>query len=167
MPILLALIIIAILIALTFARLRKERERAGIAGWVRDQDLDGKGRRFYFNNRIGIGCKPDVRENRRIIEYKSSFASSHPYPADVMQLAGEMIATGVEDAELRYGNGRKFSFMWDGLEVKRAIQKVQQIIGRMQFHLKHNIVPEGTPTPRRCAGCSFGKACDQSAVRAR
>lgn len=162
MPILLALIIIAILIALTFARLRKERGLAGITGWVRDQDLDGKGKRYYFNRRFGIGCKPDIRENGRIIEYKSAFAGSHPYPADVMQLAGEMVATGVENAELRYGNGREFSFTSDSPEIKEAIKKVQKIVGRMRTHLKRNVMPEGSPSLKRCARCSFGKECDQS-----
>ncbi len=163
MPIFLTLTIITILIALTSARLSRERSRAGIAGWLRDQDLDGNGRRYYFNRQIGIGCKPDISENGRIIEYKSASAGSFPYPADVMQLAGEMIATGVENAELRYGNGRTYSFAAQSPEMKEAVQKVRQIVGRMRHHLKHNIMPEGTPTPKRCARCSFGKECDQSA----
>ncbi len=162
MPLLLTLIIIAILIALTSFRLSKERGRAGIAGWIRDQDLDGNGRRYYFNSRIGIGCKPDIKENRKIIEYKSSSAGRNPYPADIMQLAGEMIAAGAEEAELRYGNGRAYPFASNSPETQEAIRKVQQIVGRMQSHLKHNIMPEGTPTPKRCARCSFGKECDQS-----
>ncbi len=164
MPVLLvALIIFAILTALTFARLRKERRRAGIAGWIRDQDLDGRGRRYYINRQTDIGCKPDIRENDRIIEYKSASAGSHPYPSDVIQLAGEMIAAGMDGAELRYGNDRIFSFASMDPEMKKAVQKVHQIVGRMQFHLKHNIVPEGTPTSKRCARCSFGNECDQSA----
>ncbi len=163
MPILLALIIIAILIALTSVRLNRERGRAGITGWIRDQDLDGKGMRYYFDILSGIGCKPDIRENRRVIEYKSSSADNRPYPADVMQVAGEIIATGVEDAELRYGNGRTYSFASKSPEVKEAVQKVRQIVSRMQSHPKHNIMPEGTPTPKRCARYTFGKECDQSA----
>jgi CRISPR/Cas system-associated exonuclease Cas4 (RecB family) len=163
MPILLTLIVIAILIALTSSRLSKERGSVGIAGWIRDQDLDGHGRRYYFNRRFGIGCKPDIKESRRIIEYKSASAGSSPYPADLMQLAGEMIATGVDEAELRYGNGRTYPFDSNSPEMKEAMQNVQQIVGQMQFHLKHNIMPKGTPTPKRCARCSFGKECDQSA----
>jgi hypothetical protein len=163
MPILLALIIIAILIALTFTRLRKERGRAGIVGWIRDQDLDGKGKQYYYNQRFGIGCKPDIRENGRIIEYKSALAGSHPYPSDVMQLAGEMIATGLERAELRYGNGREFTYTSNSPEIKEAIKKVRQIVGRMQTHLANNVMPEGSPSPKRCARCSFSRECDQSA----
>jgi hypothetical protein len=163
MPVLLALIIIAILITLTFARLRRERGCAGIVGWIRGQDLDGKGRRYYFNKRFGIGCKPDIRESGRIIEYKSASAGSHPYPSDVMQVAGEMIATGVEDAELRYGNGREFSFTSNSPEIKEAIKRMQQIVGRMQTHLANNVMPEGSPSPKKCARCSFSQECNQSA----
>ncbi len=144
MPILLALIIIAILFALSFGRLSKERGRAGITGWIKDQDLDGKGRFYYFNRQVGIGCKPDIRENRRIIEYKSASAGDRPYPADVMQAAGELIATGMEEAELRYGNGRKFSFTLNSPEIEEAIKKVGQIVRQMRDHLEHNIVPEET-----------------------
>ncbi len=166
MPLLLILIVVAILIALTSARLTKERERAGITGWIKDQDLDGKGKYYYFDRRAGIGCKPDIRENRRIIEYKSASAGNRPYPADVMQAAGEMIATGAEEAELRYGNGCKFLFTFSSPEMKEAIKKVGQIVKRMQAHLEHNIVPQGSPTPKRCARCSFGNECDQSALKA-
>ncbi len=162
MPVLLALIIMAILIALTFARLRRERGCAGIAGWVRNQDLDGKGQRYYFNRRFGVGCKPDIRENGRIIEYKSSSAGNHPYHSDVMQLAGEMIATGMDDAELRYGNGRSFSYTSKSPEIKVAINSVRQIVERMQAHLANNVIPEGSPSPKRCATCSFSHECDQS-----
>ncbi len=165
MPLLLTLIIVAILIALTSAQLTKERGRAGIAGWIKDQDLDGKGKYYYFDRRAGIGCKPDIRESRRIIEYKSASAGDRPYPADVMQAAGEMIATGAEEAELRYGNGRSFSFPLKSPEMKKAVQKVHQIASRMQFYLKHNVMPEGNPTPKRCARCSFGNECDQSALK--
>ena len=163
MPLLLTLIIIAILIALTSFRLSKERGRAGIAGWIRNQDLDGKGEWYYYNRHLGIVCKPDIMENHRIIEYKSSSAGDLPYTADFMQVAGEMIATGAEKAELRYGNGRYFSFTLNSPEVKEIIMKVQQLVGRMQAHIEHNIVPKGTPSPRRCARCSFAKECDQSA----
>ncbi len=166
MPLLLILIIVGILIALTSARLSKEKGRAGITGWIKDQDLDGKGKFYYFNRRIGIGCKPDIRQNRRIIEYKSTSAGDRPYPADVMQAAGEMIATGMEEAELRYGNGRKFSFTLNSPEMGEAIKKVGQIVRRMRAHLEHNIVPEGNPTPKRCARCRFGNECDQSALKA-
>jgi CRISPR/Cas system-associated exonuclease Cas4 (RecB family) len=164
MPLLLTLIIIAILIALTSCRLSKERGRAGITGWIRDQDLDGRGGKYHYNDELGIGCKPDIEQKGKIIEYKSASAGDKTMPGDILQVAAEIMVTGANEAELRYGNHRVFMFTKNSPEIKEAMARVIDTLQKMKAHLSTKTPPSAAPTLRKCAVCHFSKRCPESMV---
>src|SRR5574341_150970 len=134
-----ALFVVAVVLLL-FAKLRKERKKAGIRGWVVDQDLDSRGNRVYRDSGLGISCKPDVVERNRIIEYKSAAVKGRA----------------------RYGN-RGFTLQRDSPEMRAAMHKVRSIMSRMRRALALHIIPRGTPTPGRCRVCTFSKECPDRA----
>ncbi len=101
--------------------LQRKRVKAGVTGWVKDQDLDGRGKQYYVNTNVGIGCKPDVLQNKRVTEFKSSSPEYKPYPSDILQLTAEMIATGALEGELRYANGKSFIFSVNDSAIKNSV----------------------------------------------
>ena len=148
-------VIVIILISL---RLRSQRRRAGVRGWVVDQDLDGKGNKVYRDDKLGLSCKPDVVERSRIIEYKSAVVQGKARPGDVLTVAAQMLATGKEAAELRYAN-KGFTYQRSSSEMQKSMQKVQSIMGQMRRALMLRIAPKGTPTPNKCSKCDFRSGC--------
>lgn len=156
-----ALFVVAVVLLL-FAKLRKERKKAGIRGWVVDQDLDSRGNRVYRDSGLGISCKPDVVERNRIIEYKSAAVKGRARHGDILYVAAQMMATGKAEADLRYAN-RGFTLQRDSPEMRAAMHKVRSIMSRMRRALALHIIPRGTPTPGRCRVCTFSKECPDRA----
>jgi hypothetical protein len=152
-------IVVVIMIMLFRSILKKQRQQAGIKGWVKDQDLDGKGKRIYRDKQTGVTCKPDVVESNRVIEYKSAVVDTKPKWVDLLQLALQMKATGAKEAELRYDKNKKFSFNKDSGEIRAAMKKAENIVGKMRWHLLSRIAPNGTPTRNRCSACTFQREC--------
>ena len=141
--------------------LTKQRHQAGIRGWVRDNDLDGKGKRIYRDEQTGVTCKPDVVVHDGVIEYKSASVDK-PRWVDLLQLAIQMNAAGLQHGELRYAQDKRFSFNHNSAEMRAASKKALDIVNRMRWHLKNSITPKGTPTQRRCAVCVFIRQCPEA-----
>ena len=157
-------VFLAVLVAIIlFNDIRKEKSKADVRGWVKSQDLHGKGDRVYRNNRAGISAKPDIVEGRRVIEYKSTEAKNKAYRSDILQVAAEMSATGLKEAELRYAKGVKFAFKQQSKVMQSAMKQVDWIANKMRWHLMSRIAPRGTPTPNKCAKCIFRTECSQAA----
>ena len=145
------------------ALLRKQKKKANIKGWVKDQDLDGDGTKYY-NHKAGVLCKPDlVMDGGSVIEYKSREAGDKPIYSDVMQVAIQMMIMRADRAELRYKN-KTFVFQRDDQVMQKAMQDAVYAIKKMKYHLMTDNAPEGAPTPRKCAVCVFYKQCTEAAV---
>lgn len=164
MPIFILLAIVLLLIYLTWQRMLKLRKAAGVKGWVRSQDLDGRGRTNYVNTRYGVMCKPDIltkdRSQKRVVEYKSGRAKGNqPWPGHLLQLAAEMIATGAAEGELQYGDGKKFVYDINHPEMRKTMKQVVAIMSEMRRHIAAGSEPKATPSAKKCAICTFGKEC--------
>ena len=160
---LLLLVIAALVVILNiYRRLRDQRRKAGIRGWVLDQDLDGKGQTVYRDARLGVSCKPDIVQRRRIIEYKSATVHGKARSGDILYVASQMLATGKDEAELRYAN-TKFVFARNSTQMQAAMHKVRSIIGEMRRHLSLSTAPKGTPTKNKCTKCVFKASCTEAA----
>jgi CRISPR/Cas system-associated exonuclease Cas4 (RecB family) len=142
--------------------LQRKRVKAGVTGWVKDQDLDGRGKQYYVNTNVGIGCKPDVLQNKCVTEFKSSSPEYKPYPSDILQLTAEMIATGALEGELRYANGKSFIFSVNDSAIKNASVKVINIVANMRKHLADKSFPAAEPAVKKCLTCAFKKECQFS-----
>lgn len=157
------LVIVAVLVVLfIYSRLERQKKQADIKGWIVNQDLDGKGKRIYRDKQTGISCKPDVVERNKLIEYKSASVKGKARYSDILQVAAQMIATGMSESELRYDQGVKFTFKKKSAEMSAAMNKVRGIVKRMQWHLSSRITPKGTPTRNKCSVCRFGKECSDA-----
>ena len=69
-----------------------------------------------------------------------------------------MLATGLEEAELRYSN-RNY-------QVKNSNDlrnKVVDVIQKMRYHLATRTLPHGKPTPDKCKKCLFTADCPDAA----
>lgn len=149
----------ALIIMAMYKLLVTRRRQAGIRGWVKSQDLDGRGNRVYRNYQSGISAKPDVVEGGRVIEEKSAEVKDKARRSDILQVAAEMVATGLEEAELRYGNNKRFQFHKNSLLIQETVKEVKKITERMNWHLRRHITPKGTPSRKKCAKCSFHGEC--------
>jgi CRISPR/Cas system-associated exonuclease Cas4 (RecB family) len=157
-------VLVAVIIAIVmYCNLKKKKKKAEIRGWVKSQDLHGKGERVYRNHQAGISAKPDVVEGNRVIEYKSAEAKNKAYRSDVLQVAAEMRATGLKEAELRFAKGKKFAFKKQSQEIQSAMKQVDWIARKMRWHLASRTMPRGTLTPNKCAKCIFRNECSQAA----
>jgi len=157
------LVILAlVMIFLFWGMLKKQRKQAGIRRWVKDQDLDGRGKRLYHDKQTGVVCKPDVVERNKVIEYKSATVDKKARWVDILQLALQMKATGSKEAELRYDGNKSFSFDQNSREMKSAIRNAASIVNKMKGHLLAGIAPKATPTLKRCAACTFQNVCRES-----
>lgn len=145
------LIAVAVII-LIYAKLGKQRRKAGIRGWVIDQDLDGKGSRVYRDQKLGVSCKPDVVERNRLIEYKSATVHGKARYGDILHVAAQMIATGKNEAELRYAN-RKFVLSRYSGQMQSAMHQVCSISAQMRRHLSMGIAPKRTASVTRSSLC--------------
>ncbi len=158
----LILVLVAVAaIFLAYAKLRKQRKKAGIRGWVVDQDLDGKGSTIYSDNKLGLSCKPDVVERNRFIEHKSSSVHRKARYGDILYVASQMLATGKKEAELRYANA-KFSLSGNSALMQAAMHEVKSIMGQMRLHLLQGRAPKATPTRNKCAKCMFKAECSEA-----
>ena len=158
----LVFIIAAIVVLIMYGNLFRQKKRAGVRKWVKSQDLDGRGDRVYRNYQAGISAKPDVVEGRRVIEHKSAEVKNKARYSDILQVTAEMIATGLDEGELRYGNNRRFQFIKDSPMMRGMIRKVQGITSRMNWHLVMRISPKGTPTKNKCARCIAKTVCSDA-----
>jgi len=148
-----------IMVMVMYKQLANRRQQAGIRGWVKSQDLDGKGSRVYRDRRTGISAKPDVVESGRVIEFKSAAVEHKPRRSDVMQVAAEMIATGQSEGELRYGNNKRFRFQKSEAGTKSVMKDVVRIAELMRWHLLKGKAPKAMPARRKCAKCAFLNDC--------
>ena len=146
-----------LVLVILYLRLRIRRARAGVESWIEGHDLDGRGK-TYLNNLVGIKSRPDIVTRDMVVEVKSTTAGRNPYMGDVLQVAGEMAATGKDMAELRYAN-RSF-LIRNSPEIKGYLYRV---LGAMKYHLRYRIPPEGTPTPGKCRVCEFRMVCPEAA----
>lgn len=145
-----------------FVRIIRARRKAGVRGMVRSQDLDGKGNRVYLNHKAGISAKPDVVEGGRVIEYKSAHVNHKPRRSDLHQVAAEMIAADMPEAELRYGNGRRFRLTKNHLETRKLKKEVIQNGESMRWHLSIGKAPKATPTRGKCSKCPTRRECSDA-----
>jgi CRISPR/Cas system-associated exonuclease Cas4 (RecB family) len=155
-------LVLTIVALFTWSVYQKRKRNAGITGWVKTQDLDGRSSRVYRDEKAGISCKPDVVMRNKVIEYKSAPSNGRPRWVDMLQVALQMKATGKRKAELRYGNNEKFSFQQDDPEMQAATRKALSIADRMRNHLRQGIAPKGTPSAARCAKCAFHNQCPEA-----
>lgn len=153
------LALVALVVAvIALLALRRQRGKAGIRSWVMDQDLEGKGRKVYHNPSMGLSCKPDVVERRRIIEYKSAAAKGRARPGDILYVAAQLLSTGKKEVVIRYADNA-FVFQGNSARIQAAMQRVRSILGQMRRALKLQEIPRGTPTPNKCRVCMFSSAC--------
>jgi CRISPR/Cas system-associated exonuclease Cas4 (RecB family) len=158
--VLLAAIIILILL---YGRLRQKRKAAGLQGWIKSQDLDGKSGKIYRNYKKGISAKPDVVESNKVIEYKSALIGDKARRSDVLQVTAQMIAAGKNKAEIRYGNDKRFEFTKEMPIIQSSIKRIDWISDRMDWHLQKRSAPIGTPRPGKCAKCYYRHECPEAA----
>ena len=156
------LALFAVITALMVIKIIKTRKRAGIRGWVNSQDLDGRGKRVYRDQRTGISAKPDIVERGRVIEYKSAHVPEKARRSDVLQVAAEMIATGRKEGELRYGNNKRFRLHKSKAETRSVMKEVLSIAERMRWHLFKSKVPKAMPARKKCAKCIFQRECSDA-----
>ena len=157
-PYLVTLAISTAIICMFWILLRKQREQSCIKGWVKSQDLDGRGKRVYRDPQLGVSCKPDVVERNRVIEYKSADIEKKARWVDMLQLALQMKLTGKPEGTLQYPRNN-FSFKVDSREMRNAMTAAAAILKKMRWHLQAGIAPKATPTKRRCAVCVFAGEC--------
>ena len=157
-----------ILLLVTRRRLKQQRKSANIQGWVKDQDLDGGGAHTYLNQELGLMAKPDVLQATpegkiRVTELKSSRCyGDKPFYPDLLQMTAEMMATGAEEAELRYGNGKTFMYSINDAVIKESSQDVLKALKSMRQDLQEKRRPKGTPAAKKCACCAVRAGCDFS-----
>ena len=152
-----ALISIVIIIVFIW-RLEQQHKKSGVQGWVVDQDLDGGSDRIYRNSQLAISCRPDVVERNRTIEDKSADIRDKPRWGDVMQVAAQVLATGKEEASIRYPN-RTFNLHKKNPLMQNAIKEVKMIGPLMRRHLETRIAPKGKPSRKKCTWCEFRSSC--------
>jgi CRISPR/Cas system-associated exonuclease Cas4 (RecB family) len=145
-----------------YRKLVNKRRKAGVEGWIKSQDLDGRGGRIYRNQQEKISARPDVVEGNRLLEFKSAHAGHKARYSDVLQVTAQMIATGLDRAELRYGNNQIFQLRRDTPLIRGATKDVRRISERMHWHLKRDISPKGTPTRNKCSKCNFRNRCSDA-----
>ena len=151
--------IAVIVILWSYGKLQKKKKAAGLKGSVKSQDLDGMSNKVYRNYEAGISAKPDIVEGNKVTEYKSTSIADKARKTDIVQLAAEMIATGAKQAELRYGNDKRFQFTKDSPIIKSSMKRIAWIAEQMKWHLKTRSAPRGTPRPGKCAKCWYWKDC--------
>ena len=157
-------LVAAIAVFIMYRKLVNKKKEAGVEGWVKSQDLDGRGGRVYRNHQARISARPDVVESNRVVEHKSAHVNHKARYPDVLQVTAEMIATGLDKAELRYGNDQTFKFQKDTPLIRSATRDVRRITERMYWHLKRGVSPKGTPTRNKCAKCNFRNNCSDATV---
>lgn len=155
-------LVAAIAVFIMYRKLVNKKKEAGVQGWVKSQDLDGRGERVYRNHQARISARPDVVESNRVVEHKSAHVQHKARYSDVLQVTAEMIATGLDKAELRYGNDQTFQFRRDTPLIRGATRDVRRISGLMNWHLKRRTPPKGTPTRNKCSKCSFKNNCSDA-----
>jgi CRISPR/Cas system-associated exonuclease Cas4 (RecB family) len=156
------LFVAIITIMMLYGRLQSKRKAAGIQGWVKSQDLDGKGRRLYRDYQNGITAKPDVVEGNKVIEYKSAPIGDKARRTDILQLAAEMMATGARNAELRYGNDKRFGYTKQTPIIQSSMKRIVGISKQMDWHLLKRSAPRGNPRPGKCIKCAYRLICSDA-----
>ncbi len=151
-----------ITIIILYGRLLAKRKAVGIKGWVKSQDLDGKGRRIYRDYQNCISAKPDVVEGNTVIECKSASIGDKARRTDILQLAAEMMATGASSAELRYGNDKRFEFKKQTPIIQSSMKRITRISDQMNWHLLNRSAPRGNPRPGKCAKCLYRSICSDA-----
>ena len=159
MLIFILLAIAIIVIRLFYGKLRKQKQAAGLGGWVRTQDLDGKSSKVYRNYEAGISAKPDIVEGNKVTEYKSAAIGDRARRSDIIQLTAEMLATKAKKGELRYGNDKRFQFTKDTPIIKSSMKRIAWISEQMKWHLGTRTAPPGAPKPSKCAKCRYQEDC--------
>ncbi len=153
------LVVAIIVIRLVHGKLQKQKQAAGVEGWVKTQDLDGKSKKIYRNYEAGVSAKPDIVEGNKVTEYKSAVIGDRARRSDIVQLAAEMMATNVKRGELRYGNDKRFLFTVDTPIIRSSMKRIAWISEQMKWHLRTRNAPSGTPRPGKCAKCFYRKEC--------
>ena len=145
-----------------YRNISKQKKRAGVRGWVKSQDLDGSAGKVYRNYQAGISARPDVVESGRVIEHKSAEVKNKARYSDILQVTAEMIATGLDEGELRYSNNKRFEFNKKSQKTQRFVKEVKGIADRMKWHLLMRISPKGTPAKNKCAKCIVRNECSDA-----
>ncbi len=166
MLIIVLLAVAIIVIRLFYGKLRKQKQAAGLEGWVRTQDLDGRSNKVYRNYEAGISAKPDIVEGNKVTEYKSAAIGDRARRSDIIQLTAEMMATKAKKSELRYGNDKRFQFTEDTSIIKSSMKRIAWISEQMKWHLRTWSAPPGTPRPGKCAKCRYRKDCSSNKKKA-
>jgi CRISPR/Cas system-associated exonuclease Cas4 (RecB family) len=154
------LLLVALLtITVLYGRLHRKRKAAGLQGWVKSQDLDGKSRRIYRDHQNGISAKPDIVERNKVIEYKSALIGDKARRSDVLQLTAEMLAAGARNGELRYGNDKSFKFTEETPIIQSSVKRIAWISEQMDWHLLKRSAPRGTARFGKCTKCAYRFTC--------
>jgi CRISPR/Cas system-associated exonuclease Cas4 (RecB family) len=151
--------LIVIVVMFFYRSLQKKRKTVGVQGWVKSQDLDGKGRRVYRDYQNGISAKPDIVEANKVIEYKSASIGDKARRGDILQITAQMMAAGKKKAELRYGNDKRFEFTDNTRIVQSSVKRIAWISERMKWHLMKRYAPRGNPRPGKCVKCAYRTVC--------
>ncbi len=155
-------LIAVIAVFIMYRRLVNKKKEVGVQGWIKSQDLDGSRGKVYRNHQARISARPDVVESKRVVEHKMAHVKNKARYSDVLQVTAEMIATGLDKAELRYGNDQTFQFRKDTPLIRSATRDVRRISERMFWHLKRGVSPKGTPTRNKCLKCNFKSNCSDA-----
>lgn len=121
---------------------------------------------FSATNRLT--GKPDYLVETRAglvpVEVKSSVAPPQPYPSHVLQLAAYCLL--VEEAEGRtppYGLIKYADAVFEVEYTPTLRRELLALMEDMQRDRRRG-APRSHDEPRRCAGCGYRQACDQSLV---
>ncbi len=152
------LLIALITVIMISVNLKRKRKAAGLNGWIKSQDLDGKSRRIYRDHQNGISAKPDIVERNKVIEYKSALIGGKARRSDILQLTAEMLAVGAKNAELRYGNDKSFAFTKESPVIQSSIKRITWISEQMDWHLLKRSAPRGNPRSS-CVKCTYRSVC--------
>jgi CRISPR/Cas system-associated exonuclease Cas4 (RecB family) len=159
-------LITLIAIIMIYGSLRKKRRAAGLQGWVKSHDLDGKSQHIYRDYRNGISAKPDIVEGDKVIEYKSASMGDKARRTDILQLTAEMMAAGAKKAELRYGNDKRFEFTKNTPIIQSSVKRIGWITEQMNWYLLKRSAPRGNPRPGKCVKCAYRSVCPDAAKAA-
>ena len=156
---------------LSLRRAARTRHRAGLpSGRVVYADT-GDWRspdKPFFSAKYGLTGKPDYVVETRAglipIEVKSRTAPSEPYDSHVLQLAAYCLL--VEDAEGQAPRHGLIRYADAVFEVDYTPALRRELIGLLDEmrRSRRGDVPRSHDEPRRCAGCGYRQACDQSMV---
>jgi len=123
----------------------------------------------FFSTRYGLTGKPDYLVETRAglipIEVKARAAPAQPYTSHVLQLAAYCLL--VEESENQapaYGIIKYADTVFEIDYTPALRRELVAMVGEMRRSHRRGGAPRSHEESRRCAGCGYRQACDQSLV---